>query len=94
MSRLMQIVVAGLSLTLAGTAHAGQVTLTKEKFLDKCKGAWAGQMIGVCYGAPYEFRSNGKPITEALRDWKPDAVAGAIGQDDCCVQMTFLKSLE
>ncbi len=69
-------------------------TLSKADYLDKCKGAWAGQMIGVCYGAPYEFRSNGKPITDELKPWTPDRVAGAIGQDDCYVEMTFLKALE
>ena len=70
------------------------LTLSKETFLDKCKGAWAGQMIGVCYGAPYEFRSNGKPITDDLKPWTPERVAGAIGQDDCYVEITFLKALE
>ncbi|HRK34070.1 MAG TPA: ADP-ribosylglycohydrolase family protein [Candidatus Hydrogenedentes bacterium] len=79
---------------VALSAQAETATLTKEKFLDKCKGAWAGQMIGVCYGAPYEFQSNGKPITEPMRAWTPDLVAGAIDQDDCYVEMTFLKSIE
>lgn len=79
---------------IAANAPADAVTLTKERYLDKCKGAWAGQMIGVCYGAPYEFRSNGKPITDPLRDWTPDRVAGAIDQDDCYVEMTFLKAIE
>ncbi len=68
--------------------------LPASVFLDKCKGAWAGQMIGVCYGAPYEFRSNGKPITDDLQPWSPERIAGAIGQDDCYVEMTFLKALE
>ncbi len=76
-------------------AHAEPaVTLSKDVFLDKCKGAWAGQMIGVCFGAPYEFRSNGKPITDPLKPWSPERVSGAIGQDDCYVEMTFLKALE
>lgn len=75
--------------------HAEPVTsLSKDLFLDKCKGAWAGQMIGVCYGAPYEFRSNGKPIEGPLQSWSPERVAGAIDQDDCYVEMTFLKALE
>jgi len=68
--------------------------LTKNRYADKCQGAWVGQMIGVCYGAPYEFRSNGRPITEPLRAWEPDRIAGAIGQDDLYVEMTFLKALE
>ncbi|MCC6795182.1 MAG: ADP-ribosylglycohydrolase family protein [Candidatus Hydrogenedentes bacterium] len=79
---------------LVASSAADTVTLSKEKFLDKCKGAWAGQMIGVCYGAPYEFRSNAKPITDPLRDWKSEFVEGAIDQDDCYVEMTFLKTIE
>ncbi|NUM55808.1 MAG: ADP-ribosylglycohydrolase family protein [Candidatus Hydrogenedentes bacterium] len=75
-------------------ASADTVTLSKEKYLDKCKGAWAGQMIGVCYGAPYEFRSNAKPITDPLREWTSDRIAGAIDQDDCYVELTFLKAIE
>ena len=76
--------------------HAAGETarLSREQYVDKCKGAWAGQMIGVCYGAPYEFRSNGKPITEPLAPWTPDRIKGAIGQDDCYVEMTFLKALQ
>lgn len=80
--------------TVCMAAHAQEVRLSKERYLDKCKGAWAGQMIGVCFGAPYEFTSNGKPITEPLQPWKPDRVQGAIGQDDCYVEMTFLKAIE
>jgi len=73
---------------------AGTVRLAKDRYEDKCKGAWVGQMIGVCYGAPYEFRSKGKPITTPLMSWKSERIAGAIGQDDCYVEMTFLKALE
>jgi hypothetical protein len=51
-------------------------------------------MIGVCYGAPYEFRFNGRTIDEDLSPWNPTSVEGAIGQDDCYVEMTFLMSLE
>ena len=51
-------------------------------------------MFGVCFGAPYEFRFNGVAIDEELRPWKPEYIAGAIQQDDCYVEMTFLKALE
>jgi hypothetical protein len=78
----------------ATLARAEPATISKDRYLDKCKGAWAGQMIGVCYGSPYEFRSNGKPITDPLREWKPERVAEAIIQDDCYVEMTFLKAIE
>lgn len=76
-------------------AHAAEtVALDKETFLDKCKGAWAGQMFGVCFGAPYEFRFNGVMIDEELQPWEPERIKGAIHQDDCYVEMTFLKALE
>ncbi|HOZ47227.1 MAG TPA: ADP-ribosylglycohydrolase family protein [Candidatus Hydrogenedentes bacterium] len=80
--------------SVAALALAEEVRMDKARFLDKCRGAWAGQMIGVCYGAPYEFRSNGAPITEELAAWQPEAVKGAIGQDDCYVEMTFLEAIE
>ncbi len=83
-----------LAVSLLMSATAEERTLSKERFLDKCKGAWAGQMIGVCFGAPYEFQSNGKPIAEPLQPWTPGRVNGAIDQDDLYVEMTFLMSLE
>lgn len=90
-----------VSLMLLGMTLVGQYSwadeervITKERFLDKCRGAWAGQMIGVAYGEPYEFRSNARPITEPLQEWTADRVRGAIHQDDLYVEMTFLKALE
>jgi len=85
------ILLGSLVIVMAGCQGA---RLPKAVFVDKCKGAWAGQMIGVCYGAPYEFKYKAKPITKPLRPWSPERVAGAIKQDDCYVEMTFLKSLE
>ncbi len=77
------------------SAAVGQEkSLPKAVYIDKCKGAWAGQMIGVCYGAPYEFRAVGNTIEGPLHEWKPEMVEGAIGQDDCYVEMTFLMTLE
>lgn len=70
------------------------VSLSKEQYLDKCKGAWAGQMIGVCYGAPYEFKFNAKIMEDPIRPWSPELVAEALEQDDCYVEMTFLQALE
>ncbi len=83
-------------LWLVGGSHcdADTVALSKESFLDKCKGAWAGQMIGVCFADIYEFKSNAKPITEPLEPWKPERIHGALMQDDLYVEMTFLKALE
>ncbi|MBX7255071.1 MAG: ADP-ribosylglycohydrolase family protein [Candidatus Hydrogenedentes bacterium] len=94
MRSVISFFTAVLLLSVSAVAQGGMVSISKEKFLDKCKGAWAGQMIGVCYGAPYEFVSNAKPITDPMKEWKPDRIEGSIGQDDLYVEMTFLKALE
>jgi hypothetical protein len=39
-----------------------KVTLDKETLKDKIKGGWAGQTIGVVYGAPTEFKFQGTTI--------------------------------
>ncbi|MCE5332540.1 MAG: ADP-ribosylglycohydrolase family protein [Bacteroidales bacterium] len=38
------------------------VSLTKEVLIDKIKGGWAAQTIGVVYGAPTEFKFTGTTI--------------------------------
>lgn len=63
-------------------------TITAAELEDKVRGGWAGQMVGVTYGAPTEFgflqKTNDQP-----RDWKPEELAGALDQDDLYVEMTF-----
>ena len=43
-------------------ASSTQNTFTKEQLQDKIKGGWAGQTIGVVYGAPVEFKYQGSII--------------------------------
>lgn len=78
----------------AAVAQDDTLTLKKEAFLDKCKGAWVGQMFGVCYAGPHEFQSNGAIIEGDLRGWKPEYMKESLGQDDIYVEMTFLEALE
>jgi hypothetical protein len=40
------------------------LTLSKEILKDKIKGGWAGQVIGVTFGSPVEFRYNGTMIND------------------------------
>ncbi|MCE7863971.1 MAG: ADP-ribosylglycohydrolase family protein [Bacteroidetes bacterium CHB5] len=42
----------------------GSVQMSKTVLQDKIKGGWAGQTIGVVYGAPVEFKYNGSLIDE------------------------------
>jgi hypothetical protein len=39
-------------------------SITKEQLKDKIKGGWAGQTIGVVYGAPVEFKYQGSIIPD------------------------------
>jgi len=67
--------------------------LTLEELENKVRGGWAGQMIGVTYGAPTEFRFRGK-INEKPRNWKPEELKGALDQDDLYVEMTFADVMD
>lgn len=44
------------------TNQTDTVTLTKSVLMDKIKGGWAGQTIGVVYGAPVEFKFQGSTV--------------------------------
>jgi len=46
----------------AGFADKQSITISKAVLLDKIKGGWAGQTIGVSYGGPMEFRFQGSMI--------------------------------
>jgi hypothetical protein len=67
--------------------------ISRAELLDKIRGGWAGQMIGVSYGAPTEFRSNGK-ILEGELAWAPERVDNSLDQDDLYVEMTFAKVMD
>jgi hypothetical protein len=68
-------------------------TISNEVLKDKIAGGWAGKMIGVTYGAPTEFRAQGKTYEDSIK-WKPVDVKGSIWQDDIYVQLTFLMAMD
>lgn len=84
------LVVAGV---VACTEAPPERRLSRAVLEEKIKGGWAGQMIGVAYGAPTEFHSNGKIIEEDI-EWTPEQVAGTIDQDDLYVEMTFAEVMD
>ncbi len=75
------------------TASAEDRRLARAGLEDKIRGGWAGQMIGVAYGAPTEFKSCGK-IGEWDLVWKPGNIENAIHQDDLYVEMTFARVMD
>jgi hypothetical protein len=83
---------AAYSAGLAQTAGRKEIPLATLR--DKIQGGWAGQMIGVSFGAPTEFKSNGKINEDPLPKWTPERVSNALGQDDLYVDMTFAKVID
>ena len=64
-------------------------------YRDKMKAGWVGQIAGVCWGAPTEFRWNDTIIPAGdVPVWTPEMINNAFGQDDLYVEMTFLRSME
>src|SRR5260221_5933161 len=64
-------------------------------YRQKMMAGWLGQMIGVAFGAPTEFRYVGKPIPDqAVPKLQPSLANEAFSEDNLYVEMTFLKSLE
>jgi hypothetical protein len=90
------VAVAGLSTgTLHGAGRGEYRSISLDVLRDKIEGGWAGQMIGVSYGAPTEFRFRGEIIPEGkVPAWTPDRVNNALEQDDLYVDMTFAKVVD
>ena len=87
------LVLTGL-ITLYASAGSTTRTISVEDYQDKMKAGWVGQMAGVGWGAPTEFKWQGKIIPEdKVPKWNP-AEVNQYGQDDIYVEMTFLQTLE
>jgi hypothetical protein len=86
-----------LSIFFALTCNAAicqeSLPISFRSLKDKIAGGWAGKMIGVTYGAPTEFKAQGKTY-EAPIKWVPSDVKGSIYQDDIYVQLTFLMTMD
>jgi hypothetical protein len=88
------LVVAGLFLlqtALLPASGAGSRELSRAVLLDKIRGAWAGQMIGVSYGAATEFRYNARLNEDPI---KVEPLSNSIDQDDLYVEMTFARVMD
>ncbi len=84
-------------LSLNSFLHAAQteLRLPVKEYRDKMKSGWIGQIAGVCWGAPTEFRWKDQIIpADKLPSWKPSMINDAFGQDDLYVEMTFIRTME
>jgi len=89
------LLLAACGSLLAGMAGAGEFRrLRVRDYADKMKAGWVGQMAGVGWGAPTEFKWKGAIIPEdRMPTWNPGRI-NQFGQDDIYVEMTFLRSME
>jgi hypothetical protein len=68
--------------------------LPVSTYIDKMKAGWIGQMAGVGWGGPTEFKWKGEIIpADMMPEWQPEMVNQFV-QDDIYVEMTFLRTLE
>jgi hypothetical protein len=98
MCRLILAVAAGVLLCAGVSFASGEQAefrqLPMKEYVDRMKAGWIGQMAGVGWGAPTEFRYKGQIIPEGeMPKWKPEMV-NQFEQDDLYVEMTFLRTME
>ncbi|MBA7629576.1 hypothetical protein ES703_37076 [subsurface metagenome] len=81
-------------LTSLGVATGTVRCITVADYTDKMKAGWIGQMAGVGWGGPTEFKFKGQIIPEdKMPQWQPKLI-NQFRQDDIYVEMTFLRTLE
>jgi len=93
---LMAVIVSSLAVpkVQAQDIEVTERRLSVSEYRDKMMAGWIGQMVGVGWGAPTEFRYLSKIIPEdKVPVWQP-AMVNQFSQDDIYVEMTFLRSLE
>jgi hypothetical protein len=101
-SIVMLITVSMLTMAACSTGGAGEktVTMTKAELLNKVKGGWAGQVIGVTYGGPTEFRYLSQMIPDSVElRWDNELVTFFYDKfpglyDDVYMDLTFVDIFE
>ena len=91
---MIQRLIFATALVAVTTAAAQTRSIPLTELHDRIAGGWAGQMIGVSFGAPTEFRSLQKINEGELPKWTPGMVKEALDQDDLYVDMTFAQVLD
>ena len=82
--------------TTGKTKMPEKISMTKAELLNKIKGGWAGQVIGVTYGGPTEFRYLARMVPDSVElkwsnesaKWWYDNFPGLY--DDIYMDLTFV----
>ena len=89
-----------LALTVMGCKGVACVErrISVAEYCDRMEAAWLGQIAGVSWGVPTEFKFSGQIVPsdyEGLaRRWEPQMINGGFDQDDVYVEITFLQTLD
>ncbi len=90
------LVAAGLAVLLAAAGAEGADKVRRlpvEEYVSRMKAGWIGQMAGVGWGGPTEFRKRGEIIPEnEMPRWKSEMI-NQFHQDDIYVELTFIQTL-
>ena len=77
------------------------ITMSREQLMNRIKGGWAGQTIGVTYGGPTEFAYRGVKIGDDVNiPWgDPDYIANTMKNnsylyDDIYMDLTFVETFD
>lgn len=88
-----------MSITMKSNAQQ-TISMTTAKLQDKIKGGWAGQTIGVTYGAPVEFRFQGTMINDYQKmKWYDGLLKKSMTEapgiyDDLYMDISFVEVFE
>ena len=82
-----QFIILSIALTSCTTKNYKKIL--KEDYLNRMKAAWIGQMIGVGWSAPTEFRFIGEIIPDKEIPEFDGNDVNAFDQDDIYVEMSF-----
>ena len=95
-----KLVLAIMLIAALNTNAQQMISITKDQLKDKIMGGWAGQTIGVTFGAPVEFRYNGTMINDYHKlKWydgllKKSMIEGPGIYDDLYMDLTFVEVFE
>ncbi len=67
--------------------------ISNDDFNDKMQGAWIGQMAGVGWGLPTEFKWTTIIPVDKVPEWK-NSMINQHGNDDLYVELTFMESMK
>ena len=92
---MRRLTAIAFALTCCTSAGAGEfLRLPLDEYRDKMTAGWLGQMAGVGWGGPTEFRAKGHILpAQRVPKWRPQMI-NQFRQDDLYVEMTFLRTLE